>query len=277
MGRGSGPVILARRNGKMSRALRSVLLLVSILCMVRAGQAAPPLPKEDASAAISALTGGDGAALASNLRTILLAHLPDPLFEDAKKWGLQKKGPLGRTHNDGRWWKVRVTGRNLRDSLLLDVRDVQKPAPGKTTFTVYLMFDATVLLDRQTWRLGARLYSGSTRARVRLRLTMNCEAETRLEKNGGWMPDAVFRMRVLKSDFRYDNLVVEHTAGVSGEAAKLLGDAMIGTVRQVRPSLERKLIEKANAAIVKAGDTKEVRVSLLDMMSGKKTGAIPKK
>jgi hypothetical protein len=112
---------------------------------------------------------------------------------------------------------------------------------------------------------------------VRLRLTLNCEAETRLEKNGSWMPDAVFRLRVLKSDFRYDNLVVEHTAGIGGEAAKVLGDAMIQTVRQVKPSLERKLIEKANASIVKAGDTKEVRVSLLEMMSGKKMVPAPKK
>jgi hypothetical protein len=137
------------------------------------------------------------------------------------------------------------------------------------------MFDANVLLERQTWKLGVRLYSGSTRARVRFRLTLNCESETRLEKNRSWMPDAVFRLRVLKSDFRYDNLVVEHTAGVSGEAARLLGDVMISTVHQVRPGLERKLIEKANAAIVKAGDTKEVHLSLMDMMAGKKPVVLP--
>ncbi len=171
-----------------------------------------------------------------------------------------------------------VTGRDLRDTLVLDIRDVRKPTPGKTAFTVFLMFDANILLERQTWKLGLRLYSGSTRARVRFRLTLDCEAETHIEKNGGWIPDAVFRLRVLKSDFRYDNLVVEHTAGVSGEAAKLLGDVMISTVRQVRPSLERKLSDKANAAIVKAGDTKEVHVSLLEMMNGKKsTLSAPKK
>jgi hypothetical protein len=177
--------------------------------------------------------------------------------------------------NDGRWWKIRVTGRDLRNSMIVDIRDVQRPAPGKTTFTVFFMLDATVELDRQTWKLGLRLYSGNTRARVRLRLTLNCEAETRVEKNGSWIPDAVFRLHVVKADCGYDNLVVEHTAGVGGEAAKLLGDVMIHTVRQVKPSLERKLIEKANASIVKAGDTKEVHVSLLEMMGGKKAAPSP--
>jgi hypothetical protein len=225
----------------------------------------------DASSALSALAGGGGGGLASNLRTFLMEGLPDPLFEDAKKWGLQKKGPRGKIKNDGRWWKIRVTGRDLRNTMVVDLRDVQKPAPGKTTFTVFLMFDATVELDRQTWKMGVRLYSGSTRARVRLRLTLNCEAETRLEKNGSWMPDAMFRLHVTKADFGYDNLVVEHTAGVGGEAAKVLGDVMIHAVRQVKPSLERKLIERANASIVKAGDTKEVHIRLVEMMGGKKT------
>jgi hypothetical protein len=230
----------------------------------------------DASAALSALAGG-GEGLASNLRAFILSDLPDPLFEDAKKWGMQKKGPRGKMRNDGRWWKIQVTGRDLRNTMVVDLRNVQKPIPGKTTFTVFLMMDANIQLDRQTWKMGVRLYSGSTRARARLRLTLNCEAETRLEKNGSWMPDAVFRLRVLKSDFRYDNLVVEHTAGMGGEAAKVLGDAVIQTVRQVKPSLERRLIEKANASIVKAGDTKEVRVSLLEIMSGKKTVPAAKK
>jgi hypothetical protein len=105
---------------------------------------------------------------------------------------------------------------------------------------------------------------------VRLRLTLDCEAQTHIEKGASWLPDAVFRLRVLKSDFRYDNLVVEHTAGVSGEAAKVLGDAVISGMHRWKPSLERNLVAKANAAIVKAGDTKEVRVSLMDMMGGKK-------
>jgi hypothetical protein len=241
-----------------------LLVLLGVAWPAAKGQAAPPPPRKlDASSALSALAGGDGAGLASNLRTFLLTAMPDPLFEDQRKWGKQKKGPLGKMRNDGRWWKVRVTGRNLRDTLFLDLRDVRKVAPGKKTFTVYLMFDATILLERQTWKLGARLYSGSTRARVRLKLSIDCEVETRFEKSKtALLPEAVFRLRVTDSRFSYDNLVVEHTAGVSGEAAKVLGDAVIGGMKRWKPSLERNLIAKANAAILKAGDTKEVKVGL---------------
>jgi hypothetical protein len=63
--------------------------------------------------------------------------------------------------------------------------------------------------------------------------------------------------------------VVEHIAGLGGEAAKLLGDAARGSIKQWRPSMEHELLAKANVAIVKAGDTKEVRVSLSKLL-GKK-------
>ena len=79
----------------------------------------------------------------------------------------------------------------------------------------------------------------------------------------------IVRLHVLSSSFGYDDVVVEHTAGVGGDAAKVLGELMLGIVKQAKPSLERKLIEKANAAVVKAGDTKEVRVSLADWLNGK--------
>jgi hypothetical protein len=242
-----------------------LLLVVMIGLASPAVRAAPPPPKKiDPSEALSALAESKSSGgLAGNLKPFLLDNLPDPLFEDARKWGKQKKGPLGRMKNDGRWWKVSVTGRDLEDTLVVEVRDVQKPDEGKKTFTLFIMFDATVLLERQTWKLGVRVYSGSTRARVRFRLKLDCEVETRVETpKGGWLPETIFRLHVAKADFSYDNLVVEHTAGLSGELAKVLGDAVIGGMKRWKPSLERHLIEKANAAIVKAADTKEVRVGL---------------
>jgi hypothetical protein len=41
-------------------------------------------------------------------------------------------------------------------------------------------------------------------------------------------------------------------------------------VTQWRPSLERDLLEKANAAIVKAGENKEVRLSLAKLFKASK-------
>jgi hypothetical protein len=47
-----------------------------------------------------------------------------------------------------------------------------------------------------------------------------------------------------------------------GDAAKLLGDAARSSVAFWRPGLDHKLLDKANRAILKGGDTKEVRISL---------------
>lgn len=241
----------------MSRAL------VWLLALPAASAATGPAPKLGALAE---------QALAGQLRGLLLEALPDPLYEDAKHWGQQKAGGRGAMRNDGRWWKVRVTGRHLPQTLKLDLRDVQQPGGGRTTFTARLSFEANVVLDRQTWKRGVRLYSGQTRARLRVRLALDCEATARVEKGQGLLPDAVFRLRVVRSDLAYDHLVVEHTAGVGGDAAKLLGEAMRAALHAARPSLERDLLRKANAAIVKAADTREVRVSLAELLlkGGKK-------
>jgi hypothetical protein len=236
--------------------------------MTATGQAPPR--KLDASSALGSLTGGTStAALAGNLRGLILDFFPDPILEDARHWGLKKRGLGGKWRNDGRWYKVRIAGRNVRDTLVVDLRDLRQPGKGVTTFRLFVSFDASLVLHRQTWKAGLRLYSGETRARCRVRLTLDCEALTKFEKTKNFLPDAVFRLRVVRSDLGYDNVVVEHTAGVGGDAAEILGDFLIGGLRQWKPSLERKLREKANAAIVKAADTKEIRVNLLDVFGGK--------
>jgi hypothetical protein len=79
----------------------------------------------------------------------------------------------------------------------------------------------------------------------------------------------VVRLRVTEAQLFYEKLVVEHTAGVGGDAARILGDAVIDTVRRVKPDLERDLVAKANAAVVKAADTREVRLSLDSLLKGR--------
>jgi hypothetical protein len=246
-----------------------VLVLASLLGAAGGASAAPPGSPDPA------------AALAGTLRDLLLASLPSPLYEDTSHWGTQK-WVAGRTRwrgkgadihpeveqvlkNDGRWWKIRLTSSRPAQTLALDVRDVQRPEPGRMLFTALLATDADVELERQTWKQGVRFYSGSTRARLRVRLALRCEAVTRVE-GGKLLPEAVFRLRVLQAEVGYDHFVVEHIAGVGGDAAKVLGEGLHATLQRLRPSLERRLLEKANAAIVKAGDTKEVRVSLLGLL-----------
>ena len=78
-------------------------------------------------------------------------------------------------------------------------------------------------------------------------------------------------MKVNEAQLFYENLVIEHTAGLGGDAAKILGELAVDTVKKARPELERDLLNKANAAIVKAADTKEVRVSLDSLLKGGST------
>ena len=69
-----------------------------------------------------------------------------------------------------------------------------------------------------------------------------------------------------KADLKYDNLKFEHIAGVGGEAAQIIGEAAHAAVTQWRPSIERDLLARANAAIVKAGGEREVRLSLTKLL-----------
>lgn len=251
---------------------RSVIFGVMMgVCCSGATTIAAPMP--DTSKLLPGANSTE--ALAAQLRTFVLDFMPDPLFQDDRKWGQQKKNARGKLKNDGRWYRYRITGRNLRDGLKLRVTNVQKQG-SRSTFDIPIAFDAQVLLERQTWVSGLRLYSGSTRARFRVYVTLNCELTTRVVKSKSWLPDMIVRLRVVNSQFSYDDIVVEHTAGVGGDAAKLLGELLIEIVKAAKPNLERDLSTKINAAIVKAGDTKDVRVSLSDLLSGKK-GLLPSK
>ena len=271
----------------MKRGSDFTVGMFALLCAFSSAFAqtsSPPTKGVKAGDVLAALGGGSVDALAGSLRGFVVKSMPVPLYEDVRHWGMQKplsqikwRGKGVHVHaervevlkNDGRWWKVRVTAERLADTLVFDLRDVQQTEPGRMTFTAFLSFDTHVDYDRQTWRTGTRTYSGSIRARLRVKLTLHCEATARLDAGGGVLPDAVFRLRVLEASSDYDNFVVEHIAGLGGEAAKLLGDAARGSVKQWRPSMERELLAKADAAIVKAGDTKEVRVSLAKLLSKK--------
>jgi hypothetical protein len=221
-------------------------------------------------------------ALAGTFRALLVEHAPHVLYEASPGWGQTApvarglhwtgKHPLKpdvtyKAKNDGTWRHVCITADNLADTLVFDLRNVRNPQVGRMLFDVFVSFDAHVEYDQENWDSGKRVYSGSARARLRVRLLLGCEAVTRLENHGAMVPEAYFRLRVTHADLGYDNLVVEHIAGVGGEAAKVLGDTVKGSLREWHPTLEHDLLTRANAAIVKAGDTKEVRLSLANLFN----------
>jgi hypothetical protein len=239
-------------------------------------QAAPPEKPVDPPSAEE---------LASIMQTLLTSALPSPLVEQSSNWGKQKEvangitwkkdGILLKPHkqeklkNDGVWRRIRIDAVNPEKELKLQVTNVQKPQKGMLTFDMVVTLPTRIKFEQQFWKSGVRVYSGETRARCRPILALKCESTSRVVKTDNVIPDVVFRMRVLDARLTYDDLVVEHTAGVGGELADVLGDAVLGMVKQMRPSLERDMLEKANRAIVKAADTKDVKLGLGKLFDGK--------
>jgi hypothetical protein len=221
--------------------------------------------RPDAGSLLPLLSNGTPDALAGSLRGYLLRALPDPLYESQPNWGHTKRG-LRKEKKQGVWRRIKVTADNPANHLVFDVRNVQSPESGRLTFTAFIGLDARAEMQQQRWEAGVKVFDVSVRARFRFQLTLECEATARLEPSGLLLPDAVFRLRVVQSHLQYDHIVVEHIAGLGGEAARLFGDAIKNGLHQWHPALERDLLAKANAAIVKAGDTKEVRVSLAQLL-----------
>jgi hypothetical protein len=224
-------------------------------------------------------------AIAGNLRAALIQAMPSPLYEDKRHWGLTREfetihwrgqgihvhpEKVRKPKNDGDWRKMRLSADNLPDTLILDLRRLQSPEPGRLTFTIFVSFDAGMLYEHQKWKEGVQLWGSSIQARMRVKLTLDCEVTARLDDQGELLPDAIFRLRVTRADLTYDNLVVEHVAGIGGAAAKLMGETAHRLVHEFKPHLESELIAKADAAIVKAADTKEIRLKFSDLLRRRK-------
>jgi hypothetical protein len=210
--------------------------------------------------------------LAKALKPLLMDALPATLYEKTDNWDHQVLVPVGvkwrgirpqvtkSPRNHGEWKKLIISTQDLPRTLDLKIYDVKTIEAEKQTFKVFLTFQMGVYYDQQNWESGARLWSGSVRARVQIKLDMDCENTLRVEFDKNGLPDFILRMRVTGAKLHYDKMVVEHINGIGGDAAKLIGDAAHRCMNQWRPSIERDLLAKANAAIVKAADTREIRV-----------------
>jgi hypothetical protein len=225
-------------------------------------------------------------SLAPPLQNLIQQSLPATLYEEKWNWGHTTRVPhavhwhgrglkvrpevIKTDRNDGTWRQIKVTPRDLKETLVFKLSDLKQSGADQLQFNAYLSFMVGVDYDQQVWESGVRLYAGSVRARLRVHLPLVLEATMRFEQGKSIIPDTVFRIRVLKSDLRYDQLVVEHIGGIGGTGAKVLGETLHSAVKQIKPNLERDLLAKANAAIVKAGDTKEIRIGLGSLFETKK-------
>jgi hypothetical protein len=226
------------------------------------------------SAEPPALEDKDVVALERSLRELLVKNAPDPLFEKGYNWGHTERVPRGiewhdfkpsvqySDKEDGVWRKVKVVAPNLGDTLVLDIRNVRGKPDGPTVFDVSTSLGVLVHYDQQTWQNGHRLYAGSVRARVRVKVLLTCEMTSKIEFGKSYLPEVTFRLRVAKADLNYDHFTVEHAYGWGGDVARAMGESAERWLHERHPELERELLDRANAAIVKAADTREIKLGL---------------
>src|SRR5205807_4609336 len=168
------------------KRLQTLVLLIAVVTPIRAADP-PPLP---------GLNGSAKDELAGSLRGLLLKNLPNPLYEAAPNWGHQSelrrfqiRGKLRELNgemaheprNDGVWRKIRVEAVNPAESLVFDIRDVQSPEPGKAHFQLFAALDVLVNFHQQRWESGLKLIDAKARAKARVKVTLDCEAEGRIE------------------------------------------------------------------------------------------------
>jgi len=246
-----------------------MLYLWSVIIAAAPAQAAQPAPAKpwrfDMGGLVLRVLTDSHAALAGALRNELVDKLPSPLAEASPGWGHTKR-IAGANKKQGKWRKVRLDALNPRDTLVIDVRDIRPTAYGSVAFSVFLLCDARVEYTEHIYEAGIRVLATSARARLRLRLQVGCQAVARLDGSTGWMPDLVLSIRATKAEVAYDNLVVEHAAGLGGGAAKLLGEGLKNALHELQPGLEASWLAKADAAVVKAAHAREVRLNLAKLV-----------
>jgi hypothetical protein len=233
-----------------------------------------PFAKKEAPKSDSA----EAAGLSKLLRDLAKKNLPDPLTKSNQNWGHQiavtvvhrhREGlriwsePVQEFHNDGVWRRTTVRIPEP-EKLAVAVTEVTHPEEGKMLVTAAVVAERVdVRFEQQVWKNGLRFYGGETRAHCKGGLVLKAEVVSKAElKPGSILPEITLKLHVTSAELYYENLVVDHTAGVDGEAAKAIGDALIDTVKTFKPHLEEDLREKAEAAIVKAVGIREFKVAL---------------
>ncbi|QJW96016.1 hypothetical protein [Frigoriglobus tundricola] len=230
------------------------------------------------------------AAIARLLREMALQKMPDALVKSQQQWGKQKEFAVGRVmlrnpdrlpdapralFNDGLWRRFTVTARDPAETLAVTITELVRPEENKLLVTLNVGMDINFRMEQQLWKRGLMLYSGETRGHckgaVQLKAVVSHTAEF---KPGALLPHIVLKVTTTEAKLFYDKLVIDHTAGLDGEDAKKVGDLVLDLVKSVKPDLEKQLLDKGNAAIVKAAGTKEVQVKLDKLMSA---GVVPKK
>ena len=232
----------------------------------------------------------EAAAIAKLMREMALQKMPDPLVKSNDGWGKQKEFVVGKVmlrnpkkfpdaptelFNDGLWRRFTVSARDPEKTFAVGFAELVRPAADQLNVTLNVALDIDFRMEQQLWLRGRQLYSGETRGHckgaVQLKAVVNHKTEF---KPGTLLPEITLKVTTTDAKIFYDGLTIDHTAGLDGEDAKKVGDLVIDLIKKVKPDLEKQLLEKGNAAIVKAAGTKEIKLELDKLMAA---GVMPKK
>jgi len=232
----------------------------------------------------------EAAGIARLMRETALQKLPDPLLKADNGWGKQKEFAIGKVMlrdpkklpdaptqllNEGLWRRFTVTAREPEKTLAIGFVELTRPAADQLNATINVAMDINFRMEQQLWVRGRQLYSGETRGHCKAAVQLKTVVHHKTEfKTGSFLPEVALKVTTTDAKIFYDGLTIDHTAGLDGEDAKKVGDLVIDLIKSVKPDLEGQLLEKGNAAIVKAAGTKEIRLELDKLMAA---GVAPKK
>ena len=197
----------------------------------------------------------EAAALTKVLRDLAKKKLPDPISKSGQNWGHQKavttihryreglriwSEAVQEFHNDGVWRRTTIRLPEP-DKVALAVTELTHPEPGKMRATVAIVAERVdVRFEQQVWKNGLRLYGGETRAHCKGGLLLKAEVVSKSEvKKGSFLPEVTLKLRVTDADLYHENLVVDHTAGLDGDAARAIGDVLLDVVKAISPTSRR--------------------------------------
>ncbi len=231
------------------------------------------------------------AAITKLMRDMALQKMPTPLLKANDGWGKQKEYAVGRVMlrnvnrfapdaprvvvKDGLWRRFTISAREPDKTLAIGITELVRPAADRMLVTINVAMDINFRMEQQLWKRGHQLYSGETRGHCKSAVQLKATVVHKTQfKPGSFVPDVALKITTTGAKLFYDKLVIDHTAGLDGPDAQAIADMVIDLVKAIKPDLERDLIEKGNAAIVKAAGTREVRLELDKLM---KAGALPRK
>jgi hypothetical protein len=231
------------------------------------------------------------AAISKLLYEMAMKKMPDTLVKANDGWGKQKEYAVGKVMlrnsgrlppeaprvvvNDGLWRRFTVAPREPEKTFGVGIAELVRPEPDKMLVTINVAMEINFRMEQQLWKRGHMLYSGETRGHCKTAVQLKATVVHKTEfKPGSLLPEVALKITTTDAKIFYDKIYIDHTAGIDGPDAQALADTVIDLVKSVMPTLERDLLEKGNAAIVKAAGTREVRVEIDKLM---KAGAIPRK